>query len=279
MMRRSASALLFASVALAALSGCKVGPNYKQPAAVMAPGIATFKEGPPPGFQGWKAGEPSDAKLKGDWWTDFNDPQLNELEPQVDTANQTLLSAEANFRAAREQIGYQRSFESPTIGVAPFAGAVRTSANQPYFNAALANNGVGSFSLPVDLNYEIDLWGRIRRGVTQARANAQGADADLENARLSLHAELAMDYFNLRSADAQETLLDSTIKVYEQALQLVQDRYDGGVAPLSDVAQSRTQLQQARVQRSDLDVQRTQDEHAIAVLIGKPPAALTIPPT
>jgi NodT family efflux transporter outer membrane factor (OMF) lipoprotein len=278
-MRRSIVALLSASAALALLSGCKVGPNYKPPAAVMAPNIGTFKEAPPPGFQGWKVGEPSDAKLKGDWWTDFNDPQLNELEPQVDTANQTLISAEASFRAAREQIGYQRSFEYPTIGTAPFAGTVRTSANQPYFNPTLANNGVGSFSLPADLNYEIDLWGRIRRGVTQARANAQGADADLENARLSLHAELAMDYFNLRSADAQETLLDSTIKVYEQALQLVQDRYDGGVAPLSDVAQSRTQLQQAHVQRSDLDVQRAQYEHAIAVLIGKPPAALIVPPT
>ncbi len=278
-MRRSIRFLLSTSFALALLSGCKVGPNYKTPAAVMAPGITTFKEGPPPGFQGWKVGQPSDAKVKGDWWTEFNDPQLNELEPQVDTANQTLISAEANFRAAREQIGYQRSFLAPTIGTAPFAGAVRDSANQPYFNSLLANNGVGSFELPLDFNYEIDLWGRIRRGVTQARADAQGADADLENARLSLHAELARDYFNLRSADAQETLLDSTIKVYEQALQLVQDRYDGGVAPLSDVAQSRTQLQQAHVQRSDLDVQRAQYEHAIAVLIGKPPAALTIPPT
>ncbi len=278
-MRRSIRFLLSTSFALALLSGCKVGPNYKTPAAVMAPGMTTFKEGPPPGFQGWKVGQPNDAKVKGDWWTEFNDPQLNELEPQVDTANQTLISAEANFRAAREQIGYQRSFLAPTVGTAPFAGAVRDSANQPYFNSLLANNGVGSFELPLDFNYEIDLWGRIRRGVTQARANAQGADADLENARLSLHAELARDYFNLRSADAQETLLDSTIKVYEQALQLVQDRYDGGVAPLSDVAQSRTQLQQAHVQRSDLDVQRAQYEHAIAVLIGKPPAALTIPPT
>lgn len=275
-MRRVATALLCTA---ALLSGCKVGPNYKTPPAVMAPNIATFKEAPPPGFEGWKVGEPNDSRLKGDWWTSFSDPQLNELEPQVDTANQTLLSAEANFRAARAQIGYQRSFEAPTIGVAPFAGAVRTSANQPYFNPTLANNGSGSFSLPIDLNYEIDLWGRIRRGVTQARATAQGADADLENARLSLHAELAMDYFNLRSADAQETLLDSTIKVYLQALQLVQDRYDGGVAPLSDVAQSRTQLEQARVQRTDLEVQRAQYEHAIAVLIGKPPAALTIPPT
>ncbi len=263
------------------LGGCKVGPNYKTPAAVMAPDISTFKEAPPPGFEGWKVGEPSDAKLKGDWWTTFSDPQLDALEPQVDTANQTLIAAEANFRAARTQIGYQRSFEAPTIGTSPFVGAIRNSQNQPYASQVTQTGGpgVGDFTLPVDLNYEIDLWGRIRRGVTQARANAQGADADLENARLSLHAELATDYFNLRAADAQETLLDSTITVYEQALKLVQDRYEGGVAPLSDLTQSRTQLEQARVQRTDLGVQRAQYEHAIAVLIGKPPAALTIPAT
>src|ERR1700710_3090758 len=121
-MRQSTVALLSASVALALLSGCKVGPNYKTPAAVMAPNIATFKEAPPPGFAGWKVGEPSDAKLQGEWSTAFSDPQLNELDPQVDPANQTLASADANFRAARAQIGYQRSFVAPTIGVAPFAG-------------------------------------------------------------------------------------------------------------------------------------------------------------
>ncbi|MGI4757738.1 MAG: efflux transporter outer membrane subunit [Janthinobacterium lividum] len=263
-----------------ALTGCKVGPTYKTPTAILAPGMPnTFKEAAPTGFMGWKVGEPSDAKLKGDWWTDFNDPQLNELEPQVSTANQTLAASEANFRSARTQINYQRSFQAPTIGTSPSPGAVRFSQNQPYFNSALANNGVGDLTLPFDLNYEVDLWGRIRREVAQAKANTEQASADLENARLSLQAELATDYFNLRSADAQETLLDSTIKVYEQALQLVQDRYNGGVAPLSDVTQSQTQLNQARVQRTDLEEQRAQYEHAIAVLIGKPPSALTIAPT
>src|SRR6202021_1800474 len=142
---------------------------------------------------------------------------------------------------------------------------IRESANQPYFSKTLANNGNGNFTLPVDLNYEIDLWGRIRRGVTSAREQAQASDADLENARLSLHAELAMDYFGLRAADAQEKLLDDTVKAYESA-------------PQSDVAEARTQLDQARVQRTDIEVERTQFEHAIAVLIGKPPAELTLPP-
>ena len=266
-----AAALLF-------LSGCMVGPNYKTPSAIMAP---SFKETTPASFaenDGWKPGHPNDTILKGDWWTLFHDAQLNQLEAQVDKANQTLKSAEANFRAARAQIGYVRSNEAPAIGVGPSISAVRDSANEPYFTKALVNNGNGNFVLPFDLNYEVDLWGRIRRSVTSARAQAQASDADLENARLSLHAELASDYFRLREADAQEKLLDDTVTAYESAVQLTQDRFEGGAAPQSDVAQARTQLDQARVQRTDIEVQRTQFEHAIAVLIGKPPAELTLPP-
>jgi NodT family efflux transporter outer membrane factor (OMF) lipoprotein len=260
------------------LSGCMVGPKYKTPAAITAP---AFKEAPAASFaenDGWKAGQPSDSRLKGDWWRMFGDGTLNQLEGQVDIANQSLKSAEANFRAARAQIGVARSQEAPTIGTAPSIGTVRDSANQPYFSSTLANNGDGNFSLPVDLNYEIDLWGRIRRGVTSAREQAAASDADLENARLSLHAELAMDYFGLRMDDAQTRLLDDTVKAYEAALQLTKDRFDGGVSPQSDVSQAQTQLDQARVQRTDLDVHRTQYEHAIAVLIGKPPAAFTLEP-
>ena len=259
------------------LSGCMVGPNYKTPAAITAP---AFKEAPPAAFaeDGWKAGQPSDTKWKGDWWTIFDDDKLNELEAQVDTANQSLKSAEANFRAARAQIGVARSNEAPTIGVGPSISSVKNSANQPYFSRSLANNGEGNFTLPVDLNYEIDLWGRIRRGVTSAREQAQASDADLENARLSLHAELAIDYFGLRMDDAQTMLLDDTVKAYQSALQLTEDRFEGGVSPQSDVSQARTQLDQARVQRTDLEVQRTQLEHAIAVLIGKPPALFALVP-
>jgi NodT family efflux transporter outer membrane factor (OMF) lipoprotein len=265
-------------IALVALSGCTVGPNYKMPAAATAP---AFKEAPPTSFaenDGWKTGQPGDRKLKGDWWTIFQDAQLTELEGQVDGANQTLKSAEANFRGARAQIGYARSNEAPTIGVNPSIQTLRDSANEPYFNKSLANNGVGNFTLPVDLNYEIDLWGRIRRSVTSAREQAQASDADLESVRLSLHAELAIDYFGLRAADAQEKLLDDTVKAYQSALQLTQDRFEGGAAPQSDVAEAKTQLDQARVQRTDLEVQRTQYEHAIAVLLGKPPAQFSLSP-
>lgn len=259
------------------LAGCMVGPKYARPATPIAP---TFKEQPhpePTPGDGWATGQPADGALKGDWWTLFKDPQLNALETQVGTANQSLKAAEANYRASREQVRLSRANYAPTIGTAPSIAAVRDSTNQPYFNQALQNGGTGNFNLPFDLNYEVDLWGRIRRQVTAARENAQAANADLENARLSLQAELALDYFDARATDAQLKLVDDTIVAFRQALQLTQDRYEGGAAPQSDVAQARTQLDTARVLSTDLGVQRTADEHAIAVLIGKPPAQFTLP--
>lgn len=264
---------------MVALSGCRVGPQYVRPAAPLAP---EFKEALPQNFKpgdGWKMTQPSDAQLKGDWWTVFNDPQLNELETQIEPANQTLKQAEANFRAARAAVRFYRASQAPTVGVAPSAGAVRNSQNQPYFNKSFANNGEGDFSLPFDLNYEIDLWGRIRRTVAQAREQAQASAADLETARLSLHAELAVDYFNLRSADGQRKLLDETVAAFQNALQLTEDRYNGGAAPLSDVTQAQTQLQTAQVLATDVDIARADYEHAIAVLTGKPPASFSLPRT
>jgi NodT family efflux transporter outer membrane factor (OMF) lipoprotein len=268
---------LIAGVGVSLLTGCMVGPDYQRPAAITAP---VFKEGPsepPPANDGWKPGQPSDQVLRGDWWRVYRDPQLDALEAQVDDANQTLKIAEQTFRAARAAIGVARSEEVPTLGVGASVSSVRESANEPYFLTNLANNGSGDFRLPLDLNYEIDLWGRIRRGVTYARAQAQASAADLEGARLSLHAELATDYFGLRSADGQGKLLDDTIKAYQDALQLTNDRFAGGLAESSDVTQAETQLDQARVQRTDVELQRAQFEHAIAVLIGKPPASVTIP--
>jgi NodT family efflux transporter outer membrane factor (OMF) lipoprotein len=265
-----------AGIAALLLAGCMVGPQYKCPAAAIAP---AFKEAPQQAASdGWKPGQPSDQKLKGNWWGLYQDPQLDALEVQVDTANQTLKAAEANFRAARAAIGYARSNEAPSIGVSPSVASVRESANEPYFLTNLANNGGGDFTLPFDLNYEIDLWGRIRRGVNAAREQAQASAADMESVRLSLHAELAIDYFGLRSTDAQAKLLDDTIQAYQSALELTQQSVTGGLALQSDVTQAEAQLEQTRVQRTDVDVQRTQFEHAIAVLIGKPPALLTIPP-
>lgn len=260
------------------IAGCRVGPQYVRPSAPTAP---AFKEPLPTNFKaedGWKPAQPSDAQLRGNWWTLFNDPQLDTLEVQIDTANQTLQQAAANFRAARAAVRFSSASEAPTISTNPTLGAVRDSNNQPYFNTTQANNGEGNFALPFDLDYEIDLWGRVRRTVTQAREEAQASAADLATSRLSLHAELAVDYFNLRAADAQRRLLNETVKAFQNALQLTEDRYNGGASPLSDVMQARTQLQAAEVQATDVDIQRAAYEHAIAVLIGKPPAAFTLPP-
>lgn len=265
---------------LLAVCGCrKVGPNYTKPSVPLAP---EFKEAGPSTFKetdGWKVAQPSDQMLRGKWWEMFGDPQLNVLEEQIDPANQTLAMAEANFRAARANIRFYKADLAPTLSIGPQIGALRTSANQAYFNQSRADSGEGTFLLPLDLSYEVDLWGRVRRGITAAKEEAQASAADRETARLSLHAELAIDYFGLRAGDAQVKLLSEAVTAYQEALQLTKDRYNGGASPLSDVTQARTELQTAQVSQTDVLIQRAQYEHAIAVLTGRPPAALTIDAT
>jgi len=268
-----------AAICLLLISGCMVGPNYVKPAAPMAP---SFKEASPDTTQAndaWKIAQPGDQQPRGNWWEAFGDPQLDALEAQVDGSNYTLKIAEANYRQARAAIRFNRASEAPTIGVSPSISTVRNSANEPYFPQSLANNGGGNFVLPFDLSWEIDLWGRIRRSVTAAREQAQASAGDMAAVQLSLHSELAVDYFELRSADAQKKLLDDTVKAYTRALELTQNRFDGGAAPKSDVEQARTQLEQTRVADSDIEAQRAEFEHAIAILIGKPPASFSLPPT
>jgi NodT family efflux transporter outer membrane factor (OMF) lipoprotein len=254
-----------------------VGPKYVKPAAPPAPDLfkeaSDWKEG-----DGWKIARPEDALVRGKWWELYGDARLNELEEQVDPSNETLKIAEANFRQARTAIRFNRAAEAPAIGASPTISAVRNSANRPYFPASLANDGTGDFTLPFDLSYEIDLWGRVRRTVTAAREEAQASAADLETARLSLHAELALDYFEVRTADAQEQLLNDTVDAYRKALELTRNRFLGGAAPKSDVAQAQTQLEATRVLATDITVQRAQYEHALAILVGKPPAAFSLPP-
>ena len=270
-------ALAIASVSLL-VSGCMVGPKYVKPTVPMAP---AFKEQPPESFKGsdgWKPAQPGDQTLRGKWWEIFGDPQLNELEEEVTQSNQDLKVAEARFRQARAMIRFNRSAEFPTISTSPSIVNERYSANQPYFPTSLANNGTGAFTLPFDLSYEVDLWGRVRRTVSASREEAQASAADLQTANLSLHAELAADYFELRSADAQKQLLDDTVKAYSDAVQLTQNRFEGGASPRSDVAQAKTQLDAALVADTDITVTRAQFEHAIAELVGKPPAEFNIAP-
>src|SRR3984957_12731144 len=236
-----------------ALAGCTVGPNYVRPDA---PLTAAYKEPPPETSKDagiWQPAQPSDQLLGANWWELFGDDQLNALEQQIAVANQDLKAAEARFREARALVGYARAAEFPTLGVGVAAGALRDSPNQPYF--PLPNSqATGDFQLPLDLSYEVDLWGRIRRSVVAAGAQAQASAADLETVRLSLHAELAIDYFELRSADAQQRLLDETVRAFSDSLELTRARLEGGASPESDVAQAKTQLDTARVQATDIAV-------------------------
>ncbi len=261
------TAVGFATVLACLLAGCAVGPKYTVPDVPLTP---AYKES-----EGWKVANPSDQALRGQWWEIFGDPQLNVLEEQVPGGNQNLKGLEARFREARAAIRFNRASEFPTISTAPSITSVRDSANRPYLPTGAAR-ATGDFVLPFDVSYELDFWGRVRRSVASAREFAQASAADLETAKLSLQAELAFDYFELRSADAQKQILDNTVESYAAALRLTQNRYQGGAAPKSDVAQAETQLETAQVQDTDIGVQRSEYEHGFAILIGKPPAAFSL---
>jgi NodT family efflux transporter outer membrane factor (OMF) lipoprotein len=241
-----------------------------------------YKEAIPDAYKenaNWQMAQPADAAQRGEWWKVFSDAELNTLEPQVAANNQNLKVADARFREARALIRFTHASLYPTVGTAPFAGGLRQSSNRPYISATSAansGNGVGDIQLPVDLNYEIDVWGRVRRTVSAAREEAQASAGDRQTVLLSLQAELAVDYFEARTADAQEKLLNDTVQYYEEAYRITNNRFEGGVAPKSDVDQAKTQLEAARVQARDTTLQRAQFEHAIAVLLGEPPASFTL---
>jgi len=258
------------------LSGCMVGPKYVKPTAPTTPeyketGKNNYKEGTP-----WQPAAPGDAATKGEWWAIFGDAQLNELEPQIAINNQSLQAAAARLVYARAQIKYNHSFLYPTLGASPSVVGERESNNRAYFTAPTPNNGLADTVLPLDLNYEIDLWGRVRRTINASKEEAQATAADLQTALLSLQAELAVDYFEARADDAQYKLLNDTVKDYEEAYRITNNRFVGGVSPESDVDQAKTQLESARVQASDVNIQRAEYEHAIAVLLGKPPADFSL---
>jgi NodT family efflux transporter outer membrane factor (OMF) lipoprotein len=274
----TARACAFATIVVLTLatSACVVGPNYIKPAAVVAP---AFKEPLPPNFkevEGWKAGQPMDDLHKGKWWEVFNDPVLNGLEEQIDVSNQTLAAAEAQYRQSRAAIRVAHAGLGPTISSSPSLTGAMISANSGATHG-LPTIALADIDIPVSASWVPDLWGQVRRTIENATAAAQATAADLENARLSIQSEVALDYFQLRGQDAQKQLLDSTVTAYDQALRLTVNRYAQGVASQVDVAQAQTQLEQTRAQSTDTEVTRHTFEHAIAILIGKPPSQLTIP--
>lgn len=267
------------------LGACAVGPNYKRPAAAVPP---AFKEQPPANFKeaeaaGWKQSQPGDAYFKGRWWELYHDSALNALEEQVAVSNQNVLQAEAQFREAKAAVSVARAALFPVVSTSPAisTGGSGASAAGSTSGTSTAGSGTGthtSFSLPFNVSWEPDLWGNIRRGVTASAATAQFLAAAVANARLLYQAELAQDYFELHGSDAEAELLTRTQASYEEFLTLTQNRFKFGIASDLDVAQAETQLYGVQSQLMDLGVQRAAFEHAIAILIGKAPADLTIPP-
>jgi NodT family efflux transporter outer membrane factor (OMF) lipoprotein len=250
--------------------GCTVGPKYKTPVAEVPP---AYKEA-----AGWKTAQPNEQNLGGNWWEMFQDPQLNALEQQVNVSNQNLKAAEAQYTQARALLRYSRADYYPTVTVDPSATRTRTSANRPASSTTFAGITYNDFVLPFNLSYELDVWGRVRRTVESYREQAQASAADLATVNLSMHADLAIDYFLARSLDAEEQLLNSTVAQYQQALDLIQNRFAGGIASEVEVQQADTQLETTRAQAIDVGVARAQYEHAVAILIGKPPAEFSLPP-
>jgi NodT family efflux transporter outer membrane factor (OMF) lipoprotein len=265
----------FAAIAAAApllfCAACAVGPNYKRPPAIMAP---AFKEAPPDAFKeaqaaGLLPAQPADAFNKGKWWEIYNDPALNALEEQVSINNQNVLVSEAQYREAKALVRVARAGLFPTLTAGPSISEAHTG------GAAAATRS--SFSLPLDVSWEPDLWGSIRRGITGAAATAQASYGDLQNAKLLYQSELAADYFELHGLDGDADLLQRTAASYQDFLTLTRNRFNGGVASDLDVAQAETQLYGTQSSLIDLGVARAEYEHAIAVLTGKPPAQLSVP--
>ena len=256
--------------------GCRVGPNYHTPSAILAP---TFKGPPPPpeiAGGGWKQAQPGDDTLRGKWWEIYGDPQLNALEERVTISNQSLKAALAQYTQALAAVRQYRAAYFPTLGVNPSFTRTKLSSNRPLRFSTSGGTTYNDLEAAGQASWEPDLWGEIRRTVQQSRDNAQASAAELANADLSIRSELCLDYLELRGLDTQKQLLDETAAEYERYLALTQTRFHGGVATESDVALAQTQLDQVRTQTIDLGVARAQFENAIATLSGQPASSFSI---
>jgi NodT family efflux transporter outer membrane factor (OMF) lipoprotein len=251
----------FALCVCGALGACSFAPRYVRPPTPAPPGA--YQEA-----GDWKQAQPADAQLRGPWWRVFHDSQLDALEARVADANQDLKAALARLQEARAQTRIARAAYFPTIIAGPAVTRQHTSINSPGYSKTLPNP-YNDFVLDADLSYEIDVWGRVRNSVASAHASEQASAADLAVLDLGTHAELASDYFTLRSEDLQQELLDRTVDDYARALDLTQHLYDGGAVALGDLDQAKAQLETARTQAADIRLSRAQIEHAIAVLLGE----------
>jgi NodT family efflux transporter outer membrane factor (OMF) lipoprotein len=286
---RGATLIGAALAAVLTAAGCAVGPNYHRPSA---PVPQRFKEA-----DGWKPAEPREAASGTSWWSVYDDAKLDELEQQIDVSNQTLLQSEASWREAVALVTEARSALFPTIGVqasatrsrGPSQASGSNSANTGTTGTGTTGTGTGSvvtpssshpvnqFELSGTGSWELDIWGKLRRQLESQEANAQASEADLAAARLSLQSTLATDYIELRVADEQHDLLDQTVEAYKRALEITQNQYNVGIVAKTDVITAETQLEGAQSQEISIGVTRATLEHAIAVLVGKPPADFSLP--
>jgi NodT family efflux transporter outer membrane factor (OMF) lipoprotein len=305
------SATLLAGGLLLALAACNLAPPYQRPATDTA---APFKEAVPSGAnaaQGWKVADPQDTQLGGRWWELFQDPQLNALEERVAISNQTVVAAEANYRAARALEEEARGALFPTVALVPSVTRSRASASGGTVSNTTAATGSASsassssngssanssgaatttstssssgsagstrtlYTLPLEASYEVDLWGKVRNTIAQDKYAAQASAAEVATALLSTHSQLAQDYYQLRAVDEQRRILDTTLGDYQASLHLVDSLYRNGLASDEDLAEADTQLDAAEAQETDLGIARAQYEHAIAVLIGVAPTQFSL---
>ncbi|KVT52340.1 RND transporter [Burkholderia ubonensis] len=273
--RPLAAAVAFATAVL--LAGCAVGPDYHRPDTPMP---AAFKEAP----AGWKVAQPADGADRGAWWRVYGDPQLDALIGKLNASNQTIAQSAAAYRQARALVAEARAAYFPTVGLTASGSRSRTpraslsSGSSSSFGGGSSGSIGNSYSVGLDASWEPDLWGKVSRTVGAQRAGEAAAAADLANARLSQQATLAQTYFQLRTADTLQKLLDDTVASYARSLQLTQNRYAQGVAARADVIQAQTQLQSAQAAAIDNGVARAQYEHAIATLIGEPASTFSLPP-
>jgi NodT family efflux transporter outer membrane factor (OMF) lipoprotein len=274
------------------LAGCTVGPKYHTPPAETP---VAYKELTPADYKntdGWKVAQPKDDALRGKWWEIFGDPQLNALEEKVNVSNQNIAAAAASFFAARALVKEVRSQLFPTVATNPAITVQRPSATLSNGKAGGSSDsgsgsGTGStssatgtfteYTFPFDATWQPDLFGRIRNTIKSAAYGAQASAADLENTRLTVQADVAVDYFQLRGQDALKQLLDATVVTYQESLDLTRAQYETGIGTDEAVAQAETQLEATQAQDAALGIQRAQFEHAIAMLTGQPASTFSIP--
>lgn len=265
-MKRSLVAVL-----VCGLSACMVGPDYQRPPATVPPAYLAYKE-----LRGWTIAQPQDTVARGRWWSIYHDPELDWLLSQVEVSNQTVKQFEAQYRNAVALVGEARANLFPTVGAT--AGVTRTSGLTSRSSASgFSSAPLTQYSLEGTINWDLDVWGRVRRQVESQVSAAQVGAADLVNAQLSAQATLATDYFDLRAEDALEDLLRQTVDYYQRSLEITQNQFNAGIVSSADVVTAQALLESTRATLVSVGVQRAIFEHAIAVLTGRAPAQLTIP--